>query len=323
MGKIQSLCFSSAYSLIGLMAILCTSCASDGVRQQATYERDIQRTKQSLIAAGDADSLAAAAMLGLGRKVDSMQRLTLIARAVEEAPGRPDLVWLHVRLCNEVDGCNPEPLEARLRALDADNGAAWFDSIGRAGKRNDVVAMRKVMVAIAASTRFDTYWNATIVHVTNAIVKTHTMNLPTAFIATIGMASVLAIPAYQTIVNACKGESLNDTEVVATCRQVASVMLHGDTYITEMVGAAIAKRAWPEGISEYLDAVGARRVANYRIYADGQIGLHRLWSARYTAKRLQLMTDNKTEQEVKLAEIVNAKLNPNPPSDWTDKWGGS
>lgn len=305
------------------MAILCAGCASDGVRQQAAYERDIQRIKQSLIAAGDADSLAAAAMLGFGPKADPMQQMTLIARAVEEAPDRPDLVWLHMRLCSQGEGCNPEPLEAQLRALDPGNGAAWLDSIGRAGKRDDVVAVRKYMVAIAASTRFDTYWNATIVHVTNAIVKTHTMNLPTAFVATIGMAAAMAIPAYQTLSNACKGESLHDADVVATCRQVASVMRRGDTYLTEMIGAAIAKRAWPEGSAEYLDAVGARRVAHYRMGADGQIGLHHLWSSRYAAKRLQLMTENKTEQEVDLAEIMNAKLNPNPPSGWTDKWGGS
>ncbi|MGH8335746.1 MAG: hypothetical protein ACRETL_02720 [Gammaproteobacteria bacterium] len=67
---------------------------------------------------------------------------------------------------------------------------------------NDVIAVRRDMEAIAASTRFDIYCNTTIVHVTNAIVKTHTMNLPTAFIATIGVASALAMPAYQTIVNA-------------------------------------------------------------------------------------------------------------------------
>jgi hypothetical protein len=323
MVKTQSLHFSAAPLLIGLMAILCTGCASDGVRQQAAYARDVQRTKQSLIAAGDADSLAAAAMLSLGPKVDPTQRLALIARAVEEAPDRPDLLWINVRLCAQVESCSPEPLEAQLRALDPANGAAWFDSIGRAGRRNDVVAVRKDLVAIAASTRFDIYWNATIVHVTNAITKTHTMNLPTAFVTTIGIAAALAIPPYQTIVNACKGDSLKEADVVATCRQVASVMRNGDTYLTELVGAAIAKRAWPEGSAEYLDAVNARRVAHYRINMDGQIGLHRLWSSRYAAKRLQLMTEKRTEQEVDLAEIMNAKLSPNPPSDWTDKWGGS
>jgi hypothetical protein len=309
--------------LIGLAVILCNGCATDGVGKQAAYDRKIQRTEQLLIAAGDADSLAAAAMLSIGPTVNPGQRLTLIAQAVSRAQDRPDLVWLNVRLCTQVDDCNPEPLEAQLRALDAANGAGWFDSLGRDRKRNDVFAMRKDLVAIATSTRFDTYWNATIVHVTNAILKTHTMDLDTAFVATIGTASAMAIPAYQTIVNACKGDSLQDPELLNTCRKVSSVMRGGDTYLTEMIGVAIAKRAWPEGSAEYVDALSAKRVAHYRMDVDGKIGLRHLWSSRYAAKRLQLMTENKTEQEVNLAEILNAKLDPNPPSDWTDKWGGS
>jgi hypothetical protein len=141
--KSPSLSLLSASLLMGLATILCYGCAADGVRQQSTYVRKIQRTEQLLIAAGDADSLAAAAMLSIGPTFDPAQRLTLSARAVSKAPDRPDLVWLNLRLCTQVDTCNPEPLEARVRALDPDNGAAWFDSIGRAGRRNDVVAVRK------------------------------------------------------------------------------------------------------------------------------------------------------------------------------------
>ena len=305
--KSQLLRLSSMSLLIGLAAILCTGCAGGGVRQQAAYDRKIQHTEQILIAAGDADSLAAAAMLSIGPTVNPLQRLTLIARAVAESPDRPDLVWLNVRLCTQVEGCDSEPLEAQLRALDPDNGAGWFDSIGRAGKRNDVVAVRKDLVAIATSTRFDTYWNATIVHVTNAILRTHTMDLPTALIAAIGMASAMAIPAYQTIVKACKGEPLQDPGVLNTCRQVSSVMRGGDTYLTEMVGIAIAKRAWPEASAEYVDAVSAKRVAHYQMDTDGKIGLRHFLNSQYAAKRLQLMTEKKTEQDVNLAEILNAK----------------
>jgi hypothetical protein len=271
-----------------------------------------------LIAAGDADSLAAAAMLSIGPTFDPAKRLTLSARAVSKAPDRPDLVWLNLRLCTQVDTCNPEPLEAQLRALDPDNGAAWFDSIGRAGRRNDVVAVRKDLAAIATSRRFDMYWNATIVHITNAIVKTHTMDLPTALIATIGMASGTTVPAYQTILNACKGDPLQDPDVLSTCRQVSTVMRGGDTYMTEMVGIAIAKRAWPEGSPTYVDAISARRVAHYRIDADGKISLRRFLFFGFAAKRLQLMTEKTTEQEVILAEILNARRNPDPPADYTD-----
>jgi hypothetical protein len=313
----------STFRLIGLATILCSGCASDGVRQQAANDREVHRIEQLLIAAGDADSLAAAAILSIGPTVNPVQRLTLMTRAVSEAPDRPDLVWLNVRLCAQVESCNPEPLETRLRALDPDNGAAWFDSIGLAGKLGDVVAVHRDLAAIATSRRFDMYWNATVVHVVNAILKTHTMDLRTALVTTIGMASATAIPAYQTIVNACKGDPLQDPDVLSTCRQVSTVMRGGDTYLTEMIGVAIAKRTWPEGSPEYVDAVTAKRVAHYRMDADGKLGLHRFFYSEYAAKHLQLMMEKRTEQEVTLAEISSAKLNPNPPSDWTDRWSGS
>jgi hypothetical protein len=316
--KSPSLSRLSAALLIGLAAIACNGCANDGVRRQAAYERKTQHTEQLLIAAGDADSLAAAAMLSIGPTFDPAQRLTLSARAVSKAPDRPDLVWLNLRLCTQVDTCDPEPLEAQIRALDPDNGAAWFDSIGRAGRRNDVVAVRKDLAAIATSRRFDMYWNATIVHITNAILKTHTMDLPTALIVTIGMASGTTVPAYQTILSACKGDPLQDPDVLSTCRQVSTVMRGGDTYMTEMVGIAIAKRAWQEGSPTYVDAISARRVAHYRIDADGKISLRRFLFSGFAAKRLQLMTERRSEQEVILAEILNAKRNPDPPSDYTD-----
>jgi hypothetical protein len=321
MTKAQSLALSlsSTSLLLGLAAVLCNGCATDGARQQAAYDRKIQHIEQLLIAAEDADSLAAAAMLSIGPTVNPAQRLSLIARAVSKSPDRPDLVWLYVRLCTQVDTCNSEPLEAQLRALDPDNGAAWFDSIGRAGSRNDVVAVRKDLAAIATSRRFDMYWNATIVHITNAILKTHAMDLPTALVATIGMASATAVPPYQTIVNACKGDPLQDPDVLRTCQQVSTVMRGGDTYLTEMVGIAIAKRAWPEDSPTHVDAINARRVAHYRMDADGKLSLHRFLSSDYAAKRLQLMMEKRTEQEVILAEILNARWSPNPPSDYSDR----
>ena len=309
---------SSVSLLIGLAAMLCAGCATDEARRQAAYARKNQHTEQILIAAGDADSLAAAAMLSIGPGIDPVQRLTLISRAVAEAPGRPDLVWLNVRLCTGVDGCSPEPLEAQLHAVDPDNGAAWFDSIGRAARRNDEAEVRKNLAAIASSTRFDTYWNTTVVHVTHALLRTKTMDSRTAFMTATGVAAAIVFPPYQPIMNACKGEFLKDPDGLANCRRVASVMSRGDSYLTELIGLAIAKRAWPEGSAEFMDAVNARRVAHYRMHIEGQISLKQLWRSRYTVRRLQLMTEYQTEQEVVSAEISSAKLNPNPPSDWTE-----
>jgi hypothetical protein len=193
-----------------------------------------------------------------------------------------------------------------------------FDAIGRAARLNDAVAVRKNIAAIATSKRFDTYWNATIVHITQAILKTHAMDLPAALTVTIGIASATVIPAYQTIVNSCNGNRPRDPEVPDTCRQVSILMLGGDTYLTEMIGIVIAKQAWPEGSPEYADAVMAKRIVRYRMAKDED--LHRGFSA---AERLRLMSEKKTEQEVDVAELLDAGLNPNPPADWADKRSGT
>ena len=312
-----------AWVLSGWVLLLCGGCAADGATQAAAYERKTQRTTAALLAAGDADSLAAAALIGHWPKTDPAERLTLISRAVAAAPDRPDLIWLNIGACSQVESCDPTPLATQLRGVDPANGAAEWVSISRAGKTNDLPALRQYLGAIATSTRFDTYWNATIAHATNTVLRTKTMDLRTAFTATTGGEAAVTILPYQSIVNACKGEALTDPDLVATCRQVASVMRRGDTYITEMVGLAIAKRTWPEGSAEYLDATSARRVARYRMATAGKIGLHHLWNAHYTQVRLQLMAEKKTEQEVNLAEIMNAMVSPDPPSGWIDAWAGS
>ena len=73
--------------LIGLAAILCNGCATDGVGKQAAYDRKIQRTEQLLIAAGDADSLAAAAMFVIGPTVPNKRRQhPLLENLKGEAP---------------------------------------------------------------------------------------------------------------------------------------------------------------------------------------------------------------------------------------------
>lgn len=99
-------------------------------------------------------------------------------------------------------------------------------------------------------------------------------------------------------------------------------MRHGDTSITELIGTTIAKHVWPDGSAEYLDAIRETRVARYRMEAGGKILLHHLWSSRYMAGRLRLMTENRTEQEINLAAILNARVSPDPPSDPSDDASG-
>lgn len=308
------------FSLVVMVGMLSGGCSANGAFEQAKYDRKIQRAEQMLLAAGDPDSLATAAILRFGPSFTPAQPLELIARAVSAAPNRADLVWLNISLCKVVETCNPAPLEENLRAVDPDNGAGWLGAAGRAAASHDAAALRTSLAALAATKRLDTYWNVTNAHVTSALVRTKVFDPLTALTTSIGMTAAGSIPAYQSIVNACRGDALADPETVITCRRISAVMRNGDTYLTELIGTSIAKRVWSESDPEYADAVRARRVARYRMDAVSQIFNENYLHSSFAENQLKLMTEKRTEQEVNLTEILNAKLSPDPPTDWVDKW---
>jgi hypothetical protein len=98
------------------------------------------------------------------------------------------------------------------------------------------------------------------------------------------------------------------------CRGVAQAFEQGDTYITEMIGVAIAKRVWPEQSVEWRAASEARQVFEYRsklaatLESDGS-------KARTAETYLALCSENRREQDVDRALLIRAGLRPDPPSD--------
>jgi hypothetical protein len=186
---------------------------------------------------------------------------------------------------------------------------------------NDAAAVRKAIFAISGSQRFDIYWNKLILHTTNAILKVQILDTRTALVSIIGSAAATAIPAYGQISNACKGNNLEDVEFLSACQRVSTALRNGDTYITEMVGVAIAKRVWPEGSPEFVDAVAARRLARYRMETVNKTSVADIENNKTADVYLELLATYRTEQEVFKAEIINAGLQPNPPTEWVDKSG--
>jgi hypothetical protein len=214
--------------------------------------------------------------------------------------------------------CDPEPIAIRLRTLDTANGIGWLGWIDSSSEGTDESQVRAGVLAVANSQRFDIYWSPMIVGTTHAIVETHKMDSLQAVVTVLGMVSAQAIPAYRSLSKACKGYSLKDAEMLAACRRVSAVLRRGDTYIAEMIGLAIAKRVWPERSPEYQDAVVAHRVLRYRMDMDVKISARHQWTDAYAAQYLELLATHRTEQEVALAEIVSAGIDPNPPEDWKD-----
>ena len=231
-----------------------------------TREAKSARRTEEIIAAlthmTDADSLAAAGLLSVGNHRD--QTLSLIGRASAAAPERADLAWLEVQVCNEIAPCNPEPIEQHLRDLDPSNGAGWLGPLARASVANNEPARDALLIALSRSDRVDFYFTTLVAQLSRAVVHTGKISAEIAEVWVIGFLAREAIPAYQHVSNACKGERLQNIEVIETCRGVARTLQNGDTYLTEMIGVAIAKRVWPENSPEWNAAVDARRVYDYR-----------------------------------------------------------
>jgi hypothetical protein len=303
----------SAALLTALVAVVLGGCAVKDTGREVTFENREARTEAALIAAGDPDSLQAAALLGVVAD-DPAQRLQWIQRAAAAAPARPDIAWWHLQLCSRVESCDPRPLEAHLHALDPGNGAAWSAALERSSKLKDAAALQATLVAISNSEGFGVYWNQSIAHVANAVIRTRAMEPKNAFVAAIGAAAAQMIP-YKPITDFCQGRSLQQPDELATCRRLSAVLRRGDIYLTEMVGLAVATRVWPEGSAEYRAAVEARRVAQYRTDTDNGLTSRKVLDNAWAQSRLALMAAHDTEQEVILAEITSAGLNPDPPPD--------
>jgi hypothetical protein len=297
--------------LTALAALVLGGCAARDLGQQATFENRVARTEAALIAAGDPDSLQAAALLGDG---DPAQRLRLIERAATAAPARPDIVWWQLQLCLRVADCDPQPIEARLHALDPGNGATWSAALERSARLKDAAALQATLAAISNSERFSVYWNASIVHTANAVIRTRAMEPKSAFVRAIGAAAAQTIP-YRRMTDFCRGRTLQQAADLATCRRLAAVLRRGDTYLTEMVGLFLARRVWPERSTEYLAAVDERRVAQYRTRADDRLTTRRGLDNAWVQSRLELLATHDTEQDVVLADLTRAGLNPDPPED--------
>jgi hypothetical protein len=296
-----------------LLTLLLQGCTA------ARSERHFKQAVTVLETRTDADSLAAAAVLSMSTPPPPHwdRALALLVRAVAAAPERADLVWLNIQVCREVPACDPEPEVERLRVLDPSNGAAWLNAVARANAADDEAAKIAVLSELARSERVDLYWTTLITHLTRAVADTHQVPLPEALITVVGMLAVTEIPAYSATVSLCKGERLHNDEVLQDCRRVALAFERGDTYITEMIGLAIARRAWSADSPEWKAAEEETRLARYRMQTIGQLEVKSGMGGRWTEQYLSLCEQNRREQDVALAQIVKAGESPDPPPDWT------
>lgn len=293
-----------------LIAGLLSGCATVAQARMAVDDRGAGRALAGLTRRTDADSLAAAGLLSLAKHRD--QSHALFARAVATKPGRADLVWLEAQSCEQAPSCDPKPIERRLRILDPSNGAGWLGALARADSQRDDEAKQAALAAIARSERVDVYWTSLIARLSRALEHTKAMSLGEAEIAVIGFLAAQGFP-YRVVSDSCRGERLQQQEVTETCRGIAKAFEQGDTYMTAMVGAAIAMRVWPKQSPQWQAANDARRAFEYRFKLLRKLEDH--WPDARARSFLALCAQYRREQDVFRALLIQAGLRPDPPAE--------
>jgi hypothetical protein len=297
-----------------LVSLVCLSgCATQ--RSPAAQQARMRTLRSELLARGDPDSLAAAAIFERWSTGEWHDAVGLAARAAAVAPERTEFAYLQLVLCYQMPSCRPEPLEVQLRARDPANGITWISALGRATDSNDGAGVRAALDGLAQSQRVDLYWTTLVSHLTAAVTGRAGFDQMNAFVAVIGMDAAMAIPPLHPIETACSRSALADGEIRSQCRRIAAVLEHADSILFESYGNRVAARVWPEGSAEGIAIAARRRVLDYRMS---------LW----TSKSRQLNSPNAmrtlvtfvgqypTEQQAYVALYASLGLNPEPPADW-------
>jgi hypothetical protein len=293
-----------------LLLLTCSALAlASPDAQLAKARKHADQAIAALIQMTDADSLAAAGLMSIDR--DSGQSLSLLARAATAAPNRADLVWLQALRCSQLPSCDPAPIEHRLRELDPTNGAGWWGALARAGAAHDTEGVDAALTEISHAERLDIYWTTLIAHLSRAVAKTKKMSVGESEVAIIGYIAAQALPPYQYVSTSCKGERLQQPRVSEVCRGVAKALQNGDTYLTEMIGVAIAKRVWPDDSPEWKAAAEERRTYDYRSKLYSKLEAR---AVTHPGEYLTLCAQNRREQDVFAAQLTSAGYDPNPPA---------
>jgi hypothetical protein len=288
------------------IAIILAGCASPKV--------DTPRAKDTP-AGPTADAFASEALATYHVQRDGARTLMLMAAAVKQAPNRADIEYLQVALCRQIEGCEPESFETRLRKLDPGNGIVWLRTLTEAQRQRNVAVEAQVLDLMGRAERLDVYWPSLVAGVTTARNPGPT-GLEAAFNETVGWLAGTAVPSLQSITAACTRVRLSDAAWTERCRRLAQVLMRSDTYIVESFGLAIAKQVSVGDPLELVKLDERERTARYLWRTSAEIIGSQVERDKFAAEHLKLMRMVKREQDVHSAITRWAGRPVTPPDDF-------
>ena len=261
------------------------------------------------VPSGNADELAGDALQAL-IEGNAPRALASIAHANLLAPNRPDLAWLHVRVCMLTPGCAPEPIEARFRKLAPENGVVWLGQLTRAQARHDKRVEDQILESMSRAERFDLYWTGLVWRLSEARYK-NTPGLGTPTAAPLPLTSALdnttdamssaVVPAFKPLNTACGQARVEDPATRTRCGRVALAMQRSDTTLVEGLGLGMAQRLATPASPEAVVLEERATTLSYRSQAAGALVRQQVERDKFSAQMIELMKKLPREQDVSLA----------------------
>jgi hypothetical protein len=283
-----------------------------------------------LIARADANSLATAAALrysgpatlkaGTGTPKPNLTAVELAARAGELAPQSASIGWLHLQLCAGTPSCDIRDVATVLRWVDADNGAAWLQTLAAAQKDKDTTDVDRILADMAVGARFDFYWNRIVVLMVDALTAAG-YDLPNGFAASdsarlntvSGIASGEFIPPFAPLVDACRDSTAPERR--EPCLKLSKTMQRSDTVAAQLVGFSLARHLLGPDSKEARNIAERRRVLEWRVAQAAKFDSPLLpWTKNARARaRLAQMRALPREEDVCIAILKEHKVALDPP----------
>jgi hypothetical protein len=289
------------------------------------FNADRPAAIERLIARGTADSLATAAVLKqFGAETDDGS-YALVVRAVELAPGRGDLAWLAVRLCNIAADCDPVAPEQHLHAVDPGNGVALMGALARAQAKGDATAIDSTLAAIGNSEHFYVYFDPLVAATAPELarVRHRGSGLPSrkerarATVEMIGVIAASVLPPLQASSSSCKGMALQLDGRLERCQRAARAFEHADTFIVEGLGLSLQQRLWPLDSTEGRAVTARRRVFQYRLEEYSRLSISASNFAEFPTDVVAVFRTHEREQDAALVYFAKAGIAADPPANWT------
>jgi hypothetical protein len=256
---------------------------------------------------GNADVLAAAALKIAAADRDAPRALNVMKQAVATAPERVDLTRLALQFCLQVQGCDAESYESKLRKLDAGNGVVWLGALARAQSRRDAQAEQQILQAMGQAERIDLYWNTLLWRLASAVPPATPVagapNLPltTALNDVTQWLAAAGVPSFKSLSTACAREKATSTPIRDRCRRIARAMQLGDTAFVEGIGLGLAQQLSDAGSPAWTSVQQRIDALAYQTSAAGAIIRSQVERERFSAEMIELLKKLHREQDVTLA----------------------